>query len=185
MCSLLLVYAASAARVAVVVKFPDQTQTRCVTAPQGTDAYRILEDLDFNAAWSYYGQSLGHGLCGISGTGCPSTNCYCNPNEYWNFYVKGSGGAQWTYSQVGFDGGASCNDHYCAADGDMIGLGFGTYGTEPAAYSFDEVCCSMAGDTFPCGTITLAEVVDYITTWQEGNASLGDVVDLIDAWSRG
>ena len=184
MCSLLLVYAASAARVAVVVKFPDQTQTRCVTAPQGTDAYRILEDLDFNAAWSYYGQSLGHGLCGISGTGCPSTNCYCNSNEYWNFYTKQGSDPASTYSQVGFDGGSSCNEHYCAVDGGMIGLGFGAYGTEPGSYQFNEVCCAMPGDEFPCGTVTLAEVIDYINEWGFGNAELGDVIDLIDAWMR-
>ncbi len=181
----LLVNSAMAARVAVVVKFPDQTQTRCVTVLQDADAYQALQDADLNAAWSYYGQSLGHGLCGISGTGCPSTNCYCNPNEYWNFYAKQNQGDPWTYSSVGFDGGSSCSDHYCAVDGGMLGFGYGAYGTQPPAYSFNDVCCSLPGDEAPCGTVTVPEIIQYISLWAQGRAGVNDVLALIHKWATG
>jgi len=41
----------------------------------------------------------------------------------------------------------------------------------------------MPGDAPPCGTVTLSEVVSYITMWSGGQAQLGDVVALIGAWS--
>ena len=39
-----------------------------------------------------------------------------------------------------FDGGNSCDEHYCAEDGDVIGLAFGPDGTEPASTKYDDVC---------------------------------------------
>jgi len=185
LCALLIVNTVAASRVAVVVGLSDQAYTKCVTVPQNTDAYQILEETSLNVVWSYYGQSLGHGLCGINGTGCPETNCYCDPNEYWNFYTKQNLNDPWTYSMVGFDGGSTCNDHYCAVDGGMLGLAYGVYGTQPASYSFNDVCCSMPGDYAPCGAITLSELLEYINRWAGGQVEMEDVLALINAWAKG
>ncbi|MEA3255746.1 MAG: carboxypeptidase-like regulatory domain-containing protein, partial [Candidatus Altiarchaeota archaeon] len=73
--------------------------------------------------------------------GCPASNCFCNPDEYWNFYIK-SGDDSWSYSPVGFDGGESCSEHYCAEEGDVLGFAYGGYGTEPLGISFREICSS-------------------------------------------
>jgi len=181
--SLLLAHTAGASRVAVVVDLTDQIYTKCVTVPEDTDGYQTMEETDLDIAWSYFGQSLGHGLCSMNDVGCPSADCFCDPNAYWNFYVKDANASSWAYSQVGFDGGSTCSEHYCAADGETLGFGYGGYGTQPPEYSFGDVCCSLPGDEAPCGTVTLNEVVDYIDMWAQGRAELGDVIDLIDAWS--
>jgi hypothetical protein len=182
LCALLIAQAAYAIRVAVVIDTPDELIKKCVTTSQDANAYSILQEARQDIAWSYYGQSLGHGLCSISGIGCPSSNCYCDPNAYWNFYSKEVSG-EWTYSAVGFDGGSTCSEHYCAEDGEMLGFGYGSYGTTPSAYSFDDVCCEMPGDGAPCGSVSLEELIDYINSWAAGEADIGDVIDLINAWS--
>lgn len=170
-------------RVAVVIDTPGQVIAKCITTAKDANAYTIIQQTRQDISWAYYDQSLGHGLCSVSGVGCPSSNCYCDPNSYWNFYAKEAGGV-WTYSAVGFDGGTSCTEHYCAEEGDMIGLAYGSYGTAPTGYSFPDVCCSMPGDGAPCGSISLEEVIGYINSWAEGNANLGDVIELINAWSE-
>jgi hypothetical protein len=182
LCALLIAQQAYASRVAVVIDMPDGPVTRCVPAIENENGYLVLEDAEQNAVWSYYGQALGHGLCGINGIGCPASNCYCDPSAYWNYYVKEPGG-DWEYSQTGFDGGSSCSEHYCASDGDMLGLAYGNYGSEPSGYSFEDVCCEVPGDTIPCGSVSVGEVVLYINSWTEGKADLGEVVDLIKEWS--
>jgi hypothetical protein len=182
LCAFLLAHAASAARVAVVIDMPDGSITKCVPASENENGYDVLEDAGERAVWSYYGSALGHGLCGINGLGCPASNCYCGSSAYWNFYVKEPGKA-WEYSRVGFDGGSSCSEHYCASDGDMIGFEYGSYGSQPEDYSFDDVCCEMPGDDAPCGSVSLSEVVGYINAWADGKAPLGEVVDLINEWS--
>lgn len=47
--------------------------------------------------------------------------------------------------------------------------------------------CSICleGDTGCDGNITLAEVIDFITLWDQQQANLEDVVDLITAWAAG
>jgi len=45
--------------------------------------------------------------------------------------------------------------------------------------------CPLLGDYPTCGEVSLAEVVDYITLWSQGQANLADVIDLITAWAAG
>jgi hypothetical protein len=182
LCFLLLAHPAAAVRVAVVIDTPGQLIAKCVTTSPDANAYAIMQQTGQNIAWAYYGQALGHGLCSITGIGCPSSNCYCDPDSYWNFYAKEAGG-EWTYSAVGFDGGTSCAEHYCAEEGEMLGFAYGSYGTAPAGYTFGEVCCSMPGDGAPCGSVSLEEVIGYINSWTEGSAELGDVIALINEWT--
>jgi hypothetical protein len=137
LCFLLLAHPAAAVRVAVVIDTPGQLIAKCVTTSPDANAYAIMQQTGQNIAWAYYGQALGHGLCSITGIGCPSSNCYCDPDSYWNFYAKEAGG-EWTYSAVGFDGGTSCAEHYCAEEGEMLGFAYGSYGTAPAGYTFGE-----------------------------------------------
>jgi hypothetical protein len=183
LCAFLIAHTASAVRVAVVIDTPGLLITKCVSTVKDANAYTVMEMTGQDISWAYFGQSLGHGMCSITGIGCPSSNCYCDPNSYWNFYAKESGG-EWTYSAVGFDGGNSCAEHYCAADGEMLGFAYGSYGTAPIGYSFGDVCCSMPGDGAPCGIISLEEVIDYINGWAQGGADLADVIELINAWGE-
>jgi hypothetical protein len=42
--------------------------------------------------------------------------------------------------------------------------------------------CSLAGDTPPCGTVTLSEVIDGINSWLVNQMDLSEVISLINAW---
>jgi len=43
--------------------------------------------------------------------------------------------------------------------------------------------CPMEGDTSPCGTVELSEVIDLINLWAANQAELSNVIDLINAWA--
>lgn len=43
--------------------------------------------------------SFGPGVCAIAGTGCPADNCFCNPNQFWNYAYWD--GAAWQPYPVG------------------------------------------------------------------------------------
>jgi hypothetical protein len=45
--------------------------------------------------------------------------------------------------------------------------------------------CNLPGDTPPCGTIALGEIIDHIIKWSAGQASLSEVIDMINAWMAG
>lgn len=179
---LFLAASSSATRVGVVVDLPGQVYTKCVTVAEDADAYEVLGETDLDLTWKYYSFSLGHGLCKIEDVGCPSSNCFCDSTKYWGFYTKKHSETTWSYSPVGFDGGASCSEHYCAENGDIIGLAYGVYGTTPTEKTFSDICCSLPGDEKPCNTITITEVIDYIGKWRDGKATLREIIDLITAW---
>ena len=44
--------------------------------------------------------------------------------------------------------------------------------------------CSLAGDYFPCGYVTIQEVVDVINKWVADQAEIGDVIALIYAYKE-
>lgn len=61
-------------------------------------------------------------------------------------------------------------------DGDMIGT------TGDDTMSIGGTTCSLAGDTPPCGQVTLSEVIALVSKWSTGQASLSDAMSLITAW---
>jgi len=141
----MLIATTQAIKVGVILTFPDgTTQTECIDATTNQNAYEILEKTGINMEWSYH-PIWGHGLCGINGFGCPADNCWCT-SDYWGFYIADKG--SWKYSPVGFDAGDECwnrdwnsfDGHYCASEGDMLGLAYGPYGTKPEKASFEDVC---------------------------------------------
>lgn len=134
---LLLASAACATHVGVVVEFPNGAlYTECVSVERASDAYEILQGTGLAPTWIQH-PIYGHGLCSLLDVGCQE-GCACK-SEYWNFYTKRKGG-EWQYSAVGFDGGSSCREHYCAREGDMLGFTFNSDGKRPRKISFEEVC---------------------------------------------
>jgi hypothetical protein len=135
---LFLCASAAATQVGVVVEYPDgRIFSTCLAAEEDADGYALLEETGLGFNWSI-SELYGHGLCGIEDVGCSAEDCWCT-DKYWGFYVK-KGDGPWEYSAVGFDGGATCQEHYCAKDGDLVGLAYGAYGTKPAEKTFEEVC---------------------------------------------
>jgi len=185
----ILACSASAIEVGVAVRYSSGTEyTKCVSVSQGADGYEVLQATSLDIDWDYYNALFGHSLCGIEDIGCSSSNCYCGGDSYWGFMMKSSGESSWTYSPVGFDGGDSCwngelsswDGHYCAEADDVIGLAWGTYGTQPTNYDFDEIC--LYGDEDLNNLVDDFELLDYIALWAAGGVSDSNLLDAIDTW---
>jgi len=138
---------AGAVTVGVLAEFPNgEVYTKCLDMPENTNAYEVLQATELVIEWSELTQ-WGHGLCMIHNIGCPSSNCYCS-SSYWGFLIAEKGNTAWNYMPVGFDGGENCwnrdynsyDGHYCAHEGDVIGLIYGSYGDVPSFKTMGEIC---------------------------------------------
>jgi hypothetical protein len=133
----LLAAAADAARVGVVVEFPEGgTFMKCVDAGDKADAYEILQESGAAVTWTKDAE-YGHGICAILDVGCQDSGCVCR-SRHWNFFVNRNGA--WTMSPVGYDGGSGCQEHYCAREGDVLGFTFSSKGDPPGDASYRTVC---------------------------------------------
>ena len=144
--ALVLAGSASSARIAVVIEYPEGgTYKKCVTAEESANAYDVLKKSGIDTQWSNPGDA-GHFLCAINDIGCPQENCLCS-DKSWNFYIKEAAKDSWEYSMKLYDGGTSCDEHYCAKDGDMLGFAYGPYGTEPGSYIYKAICPPIGKET--------------------------------------
>jgi len=158
-----LIQLARAAEVCVVVDYgkdsENEPDSKCVDVNEGIDGYQLLQKTGFNILWSnYYNKTFfgvtfdyGHSVCRISGVGedvdyslgRDGTGCEYH-GKYWNFILAGNG--KWNHMPVGYDGGPTCWNrdllwdkldvfvHYCAQDGDTIGMAFGPELSEPQMF---------------------------------------------------
>jgi len=139
---------AFAANVGVVVSFPDGSDYgECVQIAEGKDGYELLEKSGLSIRWSDKG-SFGRLICSINNVGVATQGSTCDwdGDKYWGFFMLDGG--SWVYLPVGHDGGEECwngglssyDGHYCAADNDVLGYRYGTYGDEPQAFTYEDVC---------------------------------------------
>lgn len=139
----------SAARVGVLVNFPDGTvKTACVEPADNENGYDVMQKTGFSLLWA--GPSIyGHSLCRIDGVGDDVSGDYCFwSGKYWRFFIADQGA--WSYMPVGWDAGESCwsgdpnsyDGHYCAKDGDLLGYLYGEFDLNvfPAYKSFSDIC---------------------------------------------
>jgi hypothetical protein len=142
--SILLSCQVFAVRMGLVAIFPDgNIYKKCFDVENGANGYDILEQSGLDVTWSPT-INWGHQLCAINGTGCPKENCQCNQkSNYWNFYLKRIGYSDWEYPdsiESRFDAGKTCQEHYCARDGDIIGLKYSFYRDTPFPFKFPDIC---------------------------------------------
>lgn len=95
-----IAFAADAAtkRVGLVIAFPDGTRhAEVVTVPAGATTFEALQA----ARIKLVSQTTGFGpaICAINNVGCPATNCFCNPKEFWAYYHLA--GDAWAMAQEG------------------------------------------------------------------------------------
>jgi len=136
-CLLLLAALVPADRVGVVIQYNDSVlETACVEFSGSVTAEEILRRAGPSLE-VYQHPTWGAALCGINGVGCPASNCWCDPLNYWAFYYKRNG--VWQYSGVGIsypdDGG-----YVIVQDGGMIGFRWGSFGSNIVDRRFEEVC---------------------------------------------
>jgi hypothetical protein len=132
---------------ALVVRYGDgSTQTQCVEFSESQiSGYELLTrsglPLEVDAS------SGGASICSINGTGCPSSDCFCQCKGggdcvYWSYWHLS--GDAWQYSMVG----ASL---YPVTEGAVEGWSWGegspTNAISPPVVSFDDVCGAAATAT--------------------------------------
>jgi hypothetical protein len=128
----------SAERVGVYVEFPNGAVYKdCVTAERNADAYEILQQTGLAITWTSH-PKFGHSICSIFEYGCAENGCVCT-RKHWNLFTQDAGGV-WTYSTVGYDGGNSCREHYCAKEGDVLGFNFNYDGSAPSNATYSDLC---------------------------------------------
>ncbi len=109
-----VVSAADAAtkQVGLVIAFPDGTRhTEVVTVPVGATTFEVLQAAKIKLVSQTTG--FGPAICAINNVGCPATNCFCNPKEFWAYYHLT--GDTWTMAQEGAGS-------YVPADGAVEGF---------------------------------------------------------------
>lgn len=85
-------------RVGLVIAFPDGTRhTEVVTVPVGATTFEALQAAKIKLVSQTTG--FGPAICAINNVGCPATNCFCNPKEFWAYYHLV--GDTWTMAQEG------------------------------------------------------------------------------------
>lgn len=137
----------SADKVGVVISFPGgSVHGQCLEVAEGTNGYYLLKKLPLETLWAGPG-TFGHQLCQIDGVGDDIFGKSCSySGSYWGLFIGKEN--SWDYMPVGFDGGGKCwngdinsySGHYCADNGDIIGLNYGEFGETPDYHSFSDVC---------------------------------------------
>lgn len=72
-------------QVGLVIAFPNNvTHTEIVTVPITATAFDALKAAKVSVASQT--SSFGPAVCGINNIGCPATNCFCDPKQFWAYY---------------------------------------------------------------------------------------------------
>ena len=128
--------AASTNHAGVVIDTGGASRSYCVTFDQDQiDGIALLRlaDQQVGGVDPVFSQtSIGTAVCSLRGTGCPADDCFCDPNEYWN-YANGNGAGGWTRAQRGAQ-------QRTITDGDVDGWAWGAEGATPPSTTFDAVC---------------------------------------------
>jgi len=133
----------SAAKIAVIVDYPDgTTHTECVQLDEGASGYELINKLHASSTWGGPHPLYGHSLCMIGTTGTAPSGEGCEwGTQSWALWTVMNGSSAWQTVPVGYDGGETCwnrdpyswEGHYCATGGDVIGLTYGSY--NPATWA--------------------------------------------------
>jgi len=135
---LLIASAAHAGRVGIVADHGSFVQTACVSYSGTKTAADVLRSSGLGVEMADYGGELGEAVCRIGATGCPSSNCFCQP-EYWAFYYSNDG-SSWTMSETG----VSFHD---VSDGEILGFSWtGWPPEEPEWRAFGSICPSSGAE---------------------------------------
>ncbi|MBI2577013.1 hypothetical protein HYV84_07405 [Candidatus Woesearchaeota archaeon] len=154
----LLIIPVESAQVCTVAFFSsDKAASKCLDVPDNSNAVESFQKAGLSLGLSGAGAE-GRKICKVEGVGSdPSGNGCSSSEKAWTFAMVD--GSQWRKIPAALDGGSDCwnrdfsfNDpskivHYCALDGDTIGIAFGEPGTFPDMLSLDDVRAVVDGIT--------------------------------------
>ncbi len=124
--------AATTNHAAIVVDTGKEVKKFCLAFPEDEiSGAEALRRIDSQAVFANFG-SRGQAVCSLCGTGCPSSNCFCDPNKFWAYHRAGPGGAPYAFSRAGASSTAVRN-------GDVEGWRWGG-GEPPPPATVGEVC---------------------------------------------
>ncbi|NOX61151.1 MAG: PEP-CTERM sorting domain-containing protein [Chloroflexi bacterium] len=122
-------------QVALVIQFEDgAVYTEIVTAPVDATTAEVLEAANIPVGMADAG--FGPAVCNIDNQGCPTDNCFCNPDQFWAYYHLE--GDAWTSSLVGVG-------NYTPADKAVEGFAWSGFDADfnptvqPPVMTFEEV----------------------------------------------
>jgi LPXTG-motif cell wall-anchored protein len=95
-------------QVGLVVSFPDGSRyTDLITVPVTSTTLQVLRASTIDLV-DTNGQ-FGPTVCSIKKTGCPASNCFCDPKHFWAFYELDKATNKWVASQVGVGAAVPAN----------------------------------------------------------------------------
>lgn len=124
--------AATTNHAAIVIDTGSEVKKFCLAFPEESiSGAEALRRVDAQPVFASFGGS-GEAVCSLCGTGCPSSNCFCDPQRFWAYHRAGPGGAPYSFSRAGASSTAVRN-------GDVEGWRWGS-GKAPPAATVSEVC---------------------------------------------
>ncbi len=130
-------------QVGLVIGLPNgQEYLEIVTVPMTATTFDVLQAAKI--ALISQNTSFGPAVCSINGTGCPATNCFCDPAHFWAYYHLNAANRTWTAAQESV--GA-----YVPPGGAVEGLAWSGFDAnfnptvKPPVYTFSEIAAKTAG----------------------------------------
>ncbi len=132
-------------QVGLVIAFPDgSTHTEVVVVPAAATTFDVLKVAKISLASQT--SSFGTAICGINNVGCPETNCFCDPKQFWAYYHLVDNA--WTSAAEGAGS-------YVPANGAVEGFAWSGSDasfnptTQPPVYTFDQIVAAPHLVTLP------------------------------------
>jgi hypothetical protein len=130
-------------QIGLVVGLPNgQEYLEIVTVPMTATTFDVLKAAKI--ALISQNTSFGPAVCSINGTGCPATNCFCDPAHFWAYYHLNAANRTWVVALESV--GA-----YVPPGGAVEGLAWSGFDAnfnptvKPPVYTFSEIVAKTAG----------------------------------------
>ena len=130
-------------QVGLVIGLPNgQEYLEIVTVPTSATTFDVLKAAKI--ALISQNTSFGPAVCSINSTGCPATNCFCDPAHFWAYYHLNPASRTWTTAMESV--GA-----YVPAGGSVEGFAWSGFDAnfnptvKPPVYTFSEIAAKTAG----------------------------------------
>lgn len=124
-------------QVGLVIQFPDGSRhLEVVQVPASATTFDVLQAARINLV--SLSTAFGPAVCSINGVGCPATNCFCDPANFWAYYHYDPVAKKWMAAAEGVGS-------YIPADRAVEGFAWSGFDTsfnptvQPPTYTFEEV----------------------------------------------
>jgi hypothetical protein len=132
-------------QIGLVIAFPDGAKhIEVVTVPATATTFDALKVAQIDLVSQ--ASSFGVAVCSINKVGCPATNCFCDPKQFWAYYHLN--GDTWTAAAEGAGS-------YVPANGAVEGFAWSGSDAsfnptvQPPVYTFEQIAAAPLPVTLP------------------------------------